>query len=1405
MLGLLSVAALASCSIKDDLQPAEPARHFRAGMEQLLSDASTKAYSDESYHLFWNANDRISIFYGQTFNREFYFTGEDSDTAGGFDQVGPDPTGTAPTIQTGYNYAVYPYDQANDLSSQGALTVTVPAQQSFYNDELGIGARPLMVARAEGGLFMFKHIGAYIGVRLVGEDVSVKTISFQSNNMESLAGPASVTFDDGGLPALAFDSAQSSPGITMTLEDPVELDPVDAKVFWLNVPAIEMSAGYTLTVTDPDGGTFQKVREKELILERSYFYTLDAEVEITPAPLNESSYAKASSIAVGEKYLIVDADDQRVFTGAKAGSYETVSPVDGVITGETLAAYEFTVEQNGNNYYLRFNDGNYLVCDYGSNGDGSSGLRYVASPSSVTYPYALTVENGAFFFSTTQMSSTSERNQVLYYKPAAAGGTGPDRFKIGGSGTNYGGVHLYQKGGKQDRGLKFEPEEVICLEGQTPQKPELSGTYTTVRYSSDNTAVATVDGSGNVTVIGVGTTTITAEADEDTRYLAGMASYTLTVLDSSTASYVKAASITVGGTYVIVDVDDQRLFKGATDGSFLSVSPENGVIIDYDRTLSAYEFTVEQNGSNYYLKFNDGKYLVCDYGSSGDSTTGLRYVATQSAATYPYALTVKDGAFEFNTTQMTSTGSTNQVLYFKTTTMGNSGTNRFKIGGSGVGIGVHLYLKGGKQDRGLKFSPESVTCFQGNTPEKPELSGVYSTLSWKSDNTLVATVDANGNVTAKSAGTAIITASAAEDDDYIAGAASYTLTVLDPSSTSYTKVSTLTVDGTYLIVNIADNLVFKGAINGSSQSVTPTNGVIMDTNRTLSAYEFTVEQSGTNYYLKFNDGNYLVSDYNSPGNGTTGLRYVNSRSAVTYPYSLTTGNGAFMFSTTQMNSSSSTNQVLYYKTADNANVFKIGGSGREIGVHLYLKGGGNGSNTPAKKTQTIAFSAPTITWNLGQNYAVGQNYAIPQTATGAQTTVTYSSETPSVATVNNNRITIVAAGSATIKATAAETDEYYGATATYTLNITSPAPEGWVDLKSFNLENIVLSSYLDEAQANYTDTNEQEVTYASKYRNLYSSISRQDIPAPVTITWTNPASSNTFVTIYSDESLSSSVLSPVKATANATSVDVYNLVPGRKYYYTVSESGSIKEKGYFNTTGRRRMLRISATKSNDNANNCRDLGGMITKDGTKRIKYGYIFRGSNMDRTTADEKSILYNDLNIRLDVDLRASSGGWGSNIASNPFQNANDGHDYSAMSYLNKGFSSFNDLNSNPSRVKDVINSIMNSVLAGDAVYFHCYVGADRTGFFGLLIEGMLGISEADCSMDYELTSFSVVGLRGRDGSGEDHYWGSKNSPKGLALLRSQTGSSFEQKCTNYLVSIGVSQTQINQFKSFILESNN
>ena len=84
---------------------------------------------------------------------------------------------------------------------------------------------------------------------------------------------------------------------------------------------------------------------------------------------------------------------------------------------------------------------------------------------------------------------------------------------------------------KAERNLAFENDEYTVTIGDEFTAPELKGATEGVKYVSSNTTVAEVDASGKITVKAVGTTTITASAEESRYYLAGEASYTLTVKD----------------------------------------------------------------------------------------------------------------------------------------------------------------------------------------------------------------------------------------------------------------------------------------------------------------------------------------------------------------------------------------------------------------------------------------------------------------------------------------------------------------------------------------------------------------------------------------------------------------------------------------------------------------------------------------------------------------------------------------------------------------------------------------------------------------------------------------------------------------------------------------------------------
>ena len=84
--------------------------------------------------------------------------------------------------------------------------------------------------------------------------------------------------------------------------------------------------------------------------------------------------------------------------------------------------------------------------------------------------------------------------------------------------------------------------------------PELtnSSDNKNVTYSSSNEAVATIDTDGNITPIGIGSTTITASVAKSETYRAASASYTLVVTDSSKPSFTVTFAVD-GSNYRVAE------------------------------------------------------------------------------------------------------------------------------------------------------------------------------------------------------------------------------------------------------------------------------------------------------------------------------------------------------------------------------------------------------------------------------------------------------------------------------------------------------------------------------------------------------------------------------------------------------------------------------------------------------------------------------------------------------------------------------------------------------------------------------------------------------------------------------------------------------------------------------------
>lgn len=241
--------------------------------------SDTRVFVDESVKILWNADDKISIFNRSNENIEYRFKGETGQNSGSFEKVSE---GVGPDFSLDRIFAIYPYNESNGISESSVLSFDFPSEQVYRSRSFGPGAN-VMVSVTDDNNLHFKNVAGYLVLKFYGEGVTVSTITLEGNNRERLAGKSSVSFAEGS-PSITLDKTASGT-ITLKCESPVSLGSTkdDAVSFWMVVPPTDFTGGFTLTVTDPNDGTFVKTTTKDLSITRNGVLRISPiEVKIVP-------------------------------------------------------------------------------------------------------------------------------------------------------------------------------------------------------------------------------------------------------------------------------------------------------------------------------------------------------------------------------------------------------------------------------------------------------------------------------------------------------------------------------------------------------------------------------------------------------------------------------------------------------------------------------------------------------------------------------------------------------------------------------------------------------------------------------------------------------------------------------------------------------------------------------------------------------------------------------------------------------------------------------------------------------------------------------------------------------------------------------------------------------------------
>ncbi|MBQ8432423.1 MAG: tyrosine-protein phosphatase [Clostridia bacterium] len=241
--------------------------------------------------------------------------------------------------------------------------------------------------------------------------------------------------------------------------------------------------------------------------------------------------------------------------------------------------------------------------------------------------------------------------------------------------------------------------------------------------------------------------------------------------------------------------------------------------------------------------------------------------------------------------------------------------------------------------------------------------------------------------------------------------------------------------------------------------------------------------------------------------------------------------------------------------------------------------------------------------------------------------------------------------------------------------------------------------------------------------------------------------------------------------------DVPNFLIDTDYEWCVKIGEEISEIRTFHTDPQApRMLLV------DGISNVRDFGGFSTTDG-KRIRQGLLYRTSEMDthyEITPEGKETFYN-MGIRTDLDIRGVKDEYRAPQL-----------DTERVRWVNIALAAYGHIYTEEQmqRYRETYDVLLDP--QNYPIICHCWGGIDRTGCWLYILGAMLGVSEDDLGLDYELSSFSRWHRRSRH---------SEQFGEFLSGLHAY-GENIQDGAIGFLKACGVTEEEMDQLREIFLE---
>ena len=245
---LTIVAALSfSCSKEENEGPAsghennEETGLFESQAAISASSAVTKTILD-GVSIKWEADDAISLFDAERNPVNYTLTEGEGTTIGKFEKDGVLPGQVLA-------YAVYPAVSEDVAIADNKVAISIAASQVYMADGFPT-EYPMAAVTEDGQNFLFENLATVVSLPLKGDNVTVKSVTLETADGSSLAGPATIDFTSGS-PVLSASSDKGSSAITLDCGAGVQLTD-DGLVFnFIVIPGTY--DGLKITVKDTDG------------------------------------------------------------------------------------------------------------------------------------------------------------------------------------------------------------------------------------------------------------------------------------------------------------------------------------------------------------------------------------------------------------------------------------------------------------------------------------------------------------------------------------------------------------------------------------------------------------------------------------------------------------------------------------------------------------------------------------------------------------------------------------------------------------------------------------------------------------------------------------------------------------------------------------------------------------------------------------------------------------------------------------------------------------------------------------------------------------------------------------------------------------------------------------------------